>query len=90
MSTFDWLRINNKFDFRMANRFAQRKFFKSFIAKDNYVRINEFTHPSPFQIIGSTNNFHFFRKNLPQKRILPVKNRKKMNVTIESFVLELV
>ena len=42
MSTFDWLRINNKYDFRLASRFAQGEFFKFFIAKENYVRIDEF------------------------------------------------
>ena len=33
MSAFDWLRINNKYDFRSTNRFAQREFFKSSIRK---------------------------------------------------------
>ena len=33
MSAFDWLRINNKCDFRLGNRFAQREFFKFFITK---------------------------------------------------------
>ena len=42
MSSFDWLRINNKYDFRLANRFAQREFFKLFIRKDNSVRTYEF------------------------------------------------
>ena len=42
MSAFNWLRINNKKDFRLASRFAQREFFKFFIPKDNYVRTNEF------------------------------------------------
>ena len=31
MSSFDWLRMNNKYDFRLASRFAQREFFKFFI-----------------------------------------------------------
>ena len=42
MSAFDWLRINNKYDFRLANRFAEREFFKFFITKDNQVRTDEF------------------------------------------------
>ena len=28
MSPFDWLKINNKYDFRLVNRFAQREVFK--------------------------------------------------------------
>ena len=35
MSAFDWLRMNNKYDFRLSNRFSQREFFKLFITKDN-------------------------------------------------------
>ena len=35
MSAFDWFRINNKYGFRLANRFAQREFFRLFITKDN-------------------------------------------------------
>ena len=35
MSAFDWLRTNNKYDFLLANRYAQRKFFKFFITKEN-------------------------------------------------------
>ena len=42
ISPFDWLRINNKCGFRLANKFAQRKFFKFFITKDNWVRTDEF------------------------------------------------
>ena len=59
MSAFDWLKINNKYDFQLANRFAQREFFKFFITKDNQVRTDEFAailillHP-PFQIPGDT------------------------------------
>ena len=34
MFAFDWFRINNKYDFRLVNRFAQREFFKFFKAKD--------------------------------------------------------
>ena len=30
MSAFDWLRINNKYGFKLANRFAQRKISSSF------------------------------------------------------------
>ena len=41
MSAFDWVRINNKYDLQLANRFAQHEFFKSFITKDNKVRTNE-------------------------------------------------
>ena len=42
MSVFDWLRINNKYDFRLADRFAQPEFIKFFITKDSYVRTDEF------------------------------------------------
>ena len=35
MPTFYWLRINNKYDFRLANRFVEREFFKFFLRKDN-------------------------------------------------------
>ena len=35
MSTFDWLRINNKCVIQLANKFAQWEFFKFFTAKDN-------------------------------------------------------
>ena len=35
MSALDWLKINNKYDFQLDNRFAQRKFFKFFITEDN-------------------------------------------------------
>ena len=42
MFVFDWLTINTKCDFRLANRFAQREFFKFFITKDNKVRNDEF------------------------------------------------
>ena len=35
MSAFDLFRINNKYDFRLANRSAQHEFFKFFIAKVN-------------------------------------------------------
>ena len=35
MTAFDWLRINNKCGFRLANRFAEREFFKFFITKDD-------------------------------------------------------
>ena len=38
MSAFYWLRINNKYDFQLANRFAQQKFFKFFVIKDNSVK----------------------------------------------------
>ena len=37
MSAFDWLRINNKSDFRLANRFALREFLKFFIKKSKYL-----------------------------------------------------
>ena len=42
MSAFDWLRINNKYDFRLANRFAQHIFFKFFKTKNNKARTDEF------------------------------------------------
>ena len=32
MSAFDWVRINNKYNFPLANRFAQPEFF---ITKDS-------------------------------------------------------
>ena len=35
MSAFDWFRVNNKCDFRLVIKFAQREFFKFFITKDN-------------------------------------------------------
>ena len=35
MSAFDWLRINNKYDFGLTNSFPQREFFKFFITKDH-------------------------------------------------------
>ena len=35
MSAFNWLRINNKCDFRLAKKFALREVFKFFITKDN-------------------------------------------------------
>ena len=35
MSTFDWLGVNNKCGFQLANRFAQRKIFKFFTKTDN-------------------------------------------------------
>ena len=35
MSALDFLKINNKYDFRLANRFAQGEFFKFCITKDN-------------------------------------------------------
>ena len=41
MTAFDWFRINNKRGFQLSNRFAQRKFFKFFITKDNDVRTDE-------------------------------------------------
>ena len=41
MYAFDWLKINNKCDFRLANRFAQWEFFKFFITKDDQVRTNK-------------------------------------------------
>ena len=34
MTTFDWLKINNKGGFRLGNKFVQRKFVKFFITKD--------------------------------------------------------
>ena len=37
MSAFDWLKINNKSDFRLANRFAQREFLKFFIKRSKYL-----------------------------------------------------
>ena len=40
-SVFDWLRINNKCGFQLANRFAQSEFFKFFITKDNLVKTDE-------------------------------------------------
>ena len=39
MSAFYWLRISNKYGFRLTNRFAQREFFKFFVTK---VRTDEF------------------------------------------------
>ena len=42
MSTFDWLRTNNRYSFRLAAKFAQREFFKFYRPKDNYVRTNKF------------------------------------------------
>ena len=53
MTAFDWLRINIKCGFQLANRLAECKFFKFFITKDNYVRTNEFSVIHilpPFQI----------------------------------------
>ena len=41
MYAFDWLKINNKCDFRLANRFAQWEFFKFFITKDDQVRTDK-------------------------------------------------
>ena len=35
ITALDWLRINNKSGFRLANRFAQRKFLKFFVTKDD-------------------------------------------------------
>ena len=35
MSAFDWLRIDNRHDFRLANRFEQREFLKFFTTKHN-------------------------------------------------------
>ena len=35
MSSFDWFRVNNKYDFWLANKLAQREFSKFFITKDN-------------------------------------------------------
>ena len=35
ITAFDGVRINNKFGFQLAKRFAQREFFKFFITKDN-------------------------------------------------------
>ena len=37
MSAFDWLRINNKSNFRLTNRFAQREFLKFFIRRTKYL-----------------------------------------------------
>ena len=42
MTAFDWLRINNKCGFWLANRFAESEFFKFFTVKDNWVRTDEF------------------------------------------------
>ena len=42
MTAFDLVRINNKCDFRLANRFAEPEVFKFFIKKDNQVRTYEF------------------------------------------------
>ena len=56
MSAFDWLRINNTYDFQLANRFAQRQFFKFFLTKVNYKlepinfpRFPSFSLPNPCQ-----------------------------------------
>ena len=35
LSAFDWLRINNKSGFRLANIFAQHKLLKLFLTRDN-------------------------------------------------------
>ena len=35
MTVYDWLRINNKRDLQLVNRFAERKFLKFFVTKDN-------------------------------------------------------
>ena len=35
ITAFEWVRINNKCGFRLANRFEQREFLKFFITKDN-------------------------------------------------------
>ena len=42
MSAVDWFRINNKCDYQLANRFAQREFSKFFITKDNLIRTDDF------------------------------------------------
>ena len=42
MSAFDWLRMNNKYGFQLANRFARTEFFNLFVTKDNGVRTDEF------------------------------------------------
>ena len=66
MSTFDWLRINNKHDFSLAKRFAQRELFKFFITKDNYVRTDEFA-AIPILLLSKsllkTNTFKRIREN---------------------------
>ena len=59
MFVFDWFRINNKYDFRLANRFTQCKFFKFFIAKRiklepmNLPRFPSFSLPNPFKCQSS-------------------------------------
>ena len=35
MSAVGWLRMNNKYDFGLANRFTQHEFLKFFITEDN-------------------------------------------------------
>ena len=49
MSAFDWLRINNKNGFRLANRFTQPEFFK-FFRDDTHMtsmKIVQFSRPPP-------------------------------------------
>ena len=63
VSAFNWLKIKNKYGFRLANRFAQREFFKFFVTNDNHVKTDEFgrnSHPSPFQIPGLISTLKFY------------------------------
>ena len=46
MYAFDWLKINKKCGFRLANRFTQFEFFKFFITKENLDPINLPRFPS--------------------------------------------
>ena len=60
MTAFDWLRINNKCGFRLANKFAERDFFKSFITKDNQVRTDEFAAFLSFSLPNPCFKLKFF------------------------------
>ena len=80
MSNFDWLTINNKYDFRLANRFAQREFFRSSIAKDKYVRTDEFAAIPILlasKLLIQQTIFIFFRQISPKKESFESKIEKK-------------
>ena len=54
ISAFDWLKVNNKRGFRLANSTVQRQFFKFFITKNILVRSDEFVSIpilSPFKFM---------------------------------------
>ena len=91
MSSFDWLRMNNKYDFRLASRFAQREFLKFFI---KITKLEPMNLPRFLEIDGFTTPYRVnrdcyggsillnIRQDIPSKFLTNLKISKNLEMVI--------